>query len=136
MFWSKSENLQFFETFCSFLKKIDKKEQIQNFYWLIVNSLSPSRCWQQHLVLKGAEPPAVYPHGQSVQKNTLFWRKSNELSRNISFDSEFTLAFEIQSFKIVFFVFFLMSIFQSIRGLKGLKQTKQLKEGKASRLLT
>ena len=136
MLWSKSENLQFFETFYSFLKKIDKKEQIQNFYWLIINSLSPMRCWQQHLVLNGAEPPAVYPHGQSVQKTTLFWRKLNELSRNVSFDSEFTLAFEIKPFKIAFFLFFLTSIFQSIPGLNGLKQTKQLKEGKASCLLT
>ena len=39
----------------------------------------------------------------------------NELSENVSFDSEFTLAFEIQPFKAAFW-FFLMPIFQSIPG--------------------
>ena len=126
MLWSKSENLQFFETFYSFLKKIDKKEQIQNFYWLIINSLSPMRCWQQHLVLNGAEPPAVYPHGQSVQKTTLFWRKLNELSRNVSFDSEFTLAFEIKPFKIAFFLFFFNVNFSKYSGAEWVKTNKTI----------
>ena len=34
--------MQFFESFSSFLNEIDKKEQIQNIYWLIINSLSPA----------------------------------------------------------------------------------------------
>ena len=38
-----------------------------------------------------------------------------ECSENVSFDSEFTLAFEIQRFKAAF-CFFLMPIFQSIPG--------------------
>ena len=37
--------------------------------------------------------------------------KLNELSENISFDSEFALAFEIQSFTVVSFVFFLNANF-------------------------
>ena len=48
----------------------------------------------------------MYPPGQSSQK-TLFWRKLNELSENVSFDSEFALAFEIQPFKGSFFRVFL-----------------------------
>ena len=39
------------------------------------------------------EPPAVYPRGYSVQKAMLLWRKSNELSENFSFDTEFNLVF-------------------------------------------
>ena len=38
-----------------------------------------------------------------MQKTVLFSRKLNELSENVSFDSEFALAFEIQSFKAAFF---------------------------------
>ena len=47
---------------------------------------------------------------------TLFCRKLNELSQNLSFGSEFVLVFEIWSFKIVF----LMSVFRSISGVNGL----------------
>ena len=47
----------------------------------------------------------MYPPGQSGQK-TLLWRKLNELTENVSFDSEFALAFEIQPFKVSFFSFF------------------------------
>ena len=47
----------------------------------------------------------MYPHGLNVQKTTLFERKLNEVFKYVSFDSEFVLAFEIQKFKVVFFVF-------------------------------
>ena len=60
------------------------------------------------------------------RKTTLFWGKLNELSENISFDSEFVLAFEIQPFKVAFFVFFLMLVFQSIPGLNGLNKSISL----------
>ena len=39
--------MQFLESFSSFLTEMDKKEQIQIFYWFIVNSLSPAETWQQ-----------------------------------------------------------------------------------------
>ena len=39
-------------------------------------------------------------------KTKLFWRKSNGLSENVSFNSEFALAFEIKPFKVAFFLFF------------------------------
>ena len=35
----------------------------------------------------------------------LTWRKLNELSENVSFNSEFDLAFEIQLFKVACFIF-------------------------------
>ena len=38
-------------------------------------------------------------------KTTLFGRKLNELSVNVGFDSEFTLAFQMQPFKVAFFDF-------------------------------
>ena len=41
-----------------------------------------------------------------MQKAILFLRKLNELSENVSFDFEFTLAFEIKLFKAAFFFFF------------------------------
>ena len=37
--------------------------------------------------------------------------KLNEFSENVSFDSEFALAFEMQPFKVVSFVFFLNANF-------------------------
>ena len=40
-----------------------------------------------------------------MQKANLFLRKLNELSENVSFDFEFTLAFEIKLFKAAFFFF-------------------------------
>ena len=40
--------MQFFENFSSFPNEIDKKEQIQIFYCLIINSLSSAGRWQQH----------------------------------------------------------------------------------------
>ena len=58
-----------------------------------------------------------------MQKTTLFLRKFNEISQNVSFDSEFALAFEMQLFKAAFFVFFLMQIFQSILVLSGLTKS-------------
>ena len=41
-----------------------------------------------------------------MQKMTLLERRLNEVSENVSFDSEFALAFEVQPFKVVLFVFF------------------------------
>ena len=38
-----------------------------------------------------------------MQKTILFWIKLNELFENVSFDSEFILAFDIQPFKVAFF---------------------------------
>ena len=38
-----------------------------------------------------------------MQKTILFWKKLNELFENVSFDSEFILAFDIQPFKVAFF---------------------------------
>ena len=98
--------MQFFESFCSFPSEIDKKQQIQIFYCLIINSLSPVSHWKQHQRLQGAERPAVYPRAQSVQKTTLFLRKLNELSEKVSFDSDFDLVFEMQPFKVAFFLYF------------------------------
>ena len=43
----------------------------------------------------------------------------NELSENVSFDSEFALAFEIQPFKIPFFVFFKWQFFKVLSGGMG-----------------
>ena len=88
---------------------------------IIFNSLSPASRWQRHRGMQGVQPPTVYPRGQSVQKNTMFQRKMNELCENASFDSEFALAFEIQQFKVAFFVFFKCQFFQGIRGLNRLK---------------
>ena len=42
--------MQVFESFSLFPNEIDKKEQIQIFYCLIINSLSPASRWQQHHV--------------------------------------------------------------------------------------
>ena len=99
LLWSKSEKLQFFKSFYSFPKEIDKKEQIQNFYWLTINSLSPAG-------------------------HCLFWTKLNELSENVSFDSEFALAFEIQPFKVAFFVFFLNTNFSKYSGAEWVIKLK------------
>ena len=50
--------------------------------------------------------------GRKCKKNpTLYWRKLNEHSENVSFDSEFALAFEIQRFKVAFFIVFLNANF-------------------------
>ena len=38
-----------------------------------------------------------------MQKTILFWIKLNELFENVSFDSEFILAFDVQPFKVAFF---------------------------------
>ena len=53
----------------------------------------------------------MYPRGQSVQRNNSFLKKI-ELSENVSFDSEFALAFENSRLKLRFLFFFLMPIFQ------------------------
>ena len=56
--------------------------------------------------------------GRSCKKKTttLYWRKLNKLSENVSFYSEFALAFEIQPFKVVFFVVFLNANFSKYSG--------------------
>ena len=48
----------------------------------------------------------MYPRAKSVKETTLVSRKLNELSENVGFDSEFTLTFEIQPFRVAFFVYF------------------------------
>ena len=56
--------MQFFESLFSFPNEIDKNDHIEIFYWLIINTLSPTTCWQQkNRGLYGAEPPPVYQHG-------------------------------------------------------------------------
>ena len=57
---TKRNKSKFFESFCSFAKEIDKKEQIQNFYWLIINSFNAASRWQWHQGVQGLDPPAVY----------------------------------------------------------------------------
>ena len=47
----------------------------------------------------------MYLYWYSVLKTTSFSKKLNEFSENVSFDSEFAPAFEIQPFKVLFFVF-------------------------------
>ena len=55
----------------------------------------------------------------------MFQRKRNELCENASFDSEFALAFEIQQFKVAFFVvFFKCQFFQGILRRNRLKLEK------------
>ena len=54
--------------------------------------------------------------GRACKKTTLYWRKLNELSENVSFYSEFALAFEIQPFKVVLFVVFLNANFSKYSG--------------------
>ena len=44
---SKSVKMHFLESFCSFSNETDKKEQIQIFYRLIINSLTQASRWQQ-----------------------------------------------------------------------------------------
>ena len=44
---SKSVKMHFLESFCSFPNETDKKEQIQIFYRLIINSLTQASRWQQ-----------------------------------------------------------------------------------------
>ena len=36
-----------FSILFSFPNEIDKNDQIEIFYWLIINTLSPATCWQQ-----------------------------------------------------------------------------------------
>ena len=55
-------------------------------------------------VVWGRAPCHVPKWGEHA-KNNPFLKKLNELSENVSFDSEFALAFEIQPFKVAFFVF-------------------------------
>ena len=74
-----------------------------------------------HLFFETGEPLAAAPvvvrdgayclAATWVHKTTLFWRKLNEISENVSFDSEFTLGFQIQSSKVAFFGFFLNANF-------------------------
>ena len=60
----------------------------------------------------GGFPCRVLTWVESAKKKpTLYWRKLNEHSENVSFDSEFALAFEIQRFKVAFFVVFLNANF-------------------------
>ena len=60
---------------------------------------------------RGRSPLSCTHMGRTCKKTTLFWRKLNAFSENVSFDSELTLAFEIQPFKDALFVlFFLMQI--------------------------
>ena len=58
----------------------------------------------------------MYPHRYSVPKTTLFERKLNELSENVNFDSEFVVAFEIQPFKVTFFVSLKCQFFKVLPG--------------------
>ena len=58
--------------------------------------------------------------GRACKDPHYFEENLNELSENVSFDSEFTLAFEIQLFKVAL-LFFLMPIFQSILGAEWVK---------------
>ena len=39
--------MQFLESLFSFTNEIDKKDQIEIIYWLIIYTLSPATCWQQ-----------------------------------------------------------------------------------------
>ena len=55
--------MQSLKSFSSFPNEIDKNEQIQIFYWLIINSVYRASHWQQHQVLWRVEAPLVYPRG-------------------------------------------------------------------------
>ena len=50
-------------------------------------------------------------------------KKLNELSENVSFDSELALSFAIQTFKAACFIFLQMPLFQSIPSLNGLSKS-------------
>ena len=60
--------------------------------------MSPASRWQQ------SQKYSVYPRRYSAQEMTLFWRKLNKLSENLSFASIFVLVFDIEPFKVDFFV--------------------------------
>ena len=47
----KGKMLKFDESLNSFPQEIDKKEQIQNFSWLIIKTLSPQSHWQWRLTV-------------------------------------------------------------------------------------
>ena len=57
--------------------------------------------------------------GKAYKKQPFFEKKLNELSENVSFDSEFALAFEIQPLKDAPFVFFKCEIFKVLSGGMG-----------------
>ena len=59
----KLKKMQFFESFLSFPNEKDKKENIQIFNWLIINSLRLASRWQQHRWLYVMEPTALQPRG-------------------------------------------------------------------------
>ena len=71
------------------------------------NSLSRRAACSDTGGCRGRNPLPCTHMGRACKKTTLFWRKLNALSENVSFDSELTLAFEIQPFKDALFVFFL-----------------------------
>ena len=62
------------------------------------------------VVVEGGAPCRV-PAWVERAISIFFERKLNEISENVSFDSELALAFEIQSFTFAFVVFFLNANF-------------------------
>ena len=48
-----------FRKFLLIWNEFDKNEQIQIFYWLIINSLSRASCWLQQRGLQAGEAPVV-----------------------------------------------------------------------------
>ena len=91
--------MQFFECFSSFAKEIDKKQQIQNFYWLIINSLNSRATGRNTGSWRSGTPCPALTCVESA-KNHPVLKKMNELSENVSFDSKFVLAFEIHRLKV------------------------------------
>ena len=121
MLWSKNEKMRFFESLSSFPNEIDKKSKSKTFTSSSLTLWARRAASSSNGGFRGRCPLPWSHVGRACKKTTLFWRKLNELSENVSFDSEFALGFEIQSqFKVSFFYFFLMPIFQSILVLNGL----------------
>ena len=80
--------------------------------------MSPTNRWQRHRGLWGAKLPVEYPRGQSTQKTKLFWRKLNELSKNL--DPEFVLGLRCDRLKLDFCFlfkcqFYVYSLFSCIK---------------------
>ena len=110
----KGERLQFFESFGSLPKEIEKKEEIHFFFWFIINLFSLVSCWQRSLL------PCTQM-GTACRKWYCF-EKKNELSKTVSGDSKFVLVYEKWPFKAILFRYYEMSIVKSIPMLNGLNK--------------
>ena len=119
---SERRKLQFFESFGSFAKEIDKMGQIQNFYSLSLTLLAWRVSGSGTQGCRGQIPLYCNHGGRACKEQCSFKENWMNLLKMKICDPEFVLTFEIQPFKIACFGSLKCQFFKVLLGLNGISK--------------